>query len=194
MREKIKILTVFLGPNDHPHWDTDCKQNHASNHFPIASRGVQFSKCLTERCSIQYFLFMRGYFLPITQFFYTNCCNFCVILLKKYIKNTDLINCSWKYHVSWIQIQNGYKLYFNMTKSGILLPKLFWPTVRKTFFSDREFFLKFKAEGWEFAIFFRSLEQFIQTVGQNNFGNKIPFIVFTLQFYLSPRTEQRFRT
>ena len=41
--------------------------------------------------------------------------------------------------------------------NGILLPKLFWPTVRKKCSSDREFFL-------------RSLEQFIQTVkGQNNF-------------------------
>ena len=36
--------------------------------------------------------------------------------------------------------------------------------------SDREKLVKFKAEGWEFARFLRSLEQFIQTVkGQNNF-------------------------
>ena len=54
--------------------------------------------------------------------------------------------------------------------NGILLPKLFWPTVRKNCFSDREKLLKFEAEGWEFAKFLRSLEQFIQTVkGQNNF-------------------------
>ena len=40
----------------------------------------------------------------------------------------------------------------------------------KNCFSDREKLLKFKAEGWEFANFLRSLEQFIQTVkGQNNF-------------------------
>ena len=40
---------------------------------------------------------------------------------------------------------------------GILLPKLFWPTVGKNCSSDREKFL-------------RSLEQFIQTIkGQNNF-------------------------
>ena len=46
------------------------------------------------------------------------------------------------------------------TNFGILLPKLFWPTVRKNCSSDREEFLKF----------LRSLEQFIQTVkGQNNF-------------------------
>ena len=36
--------------------------------------------------------------------------------------------------------------------------------------SDWEKLLKFEAEGWEFAKFLRSLEQFIQTVkGQNNF-------------------------
>ena len=55
-------------------------------------------------------------------------------------------------------------------RNGILLTKLFWPTVRKNCSSDRGKLLKFKAEGREFAKFLRSLEQFIQTVkGQNNF-------------------------
>ena len=54
--------------------------------------------------------------------------------------------------------------------NGILLPKLFWPTVRKKCSSDREKLLKLKAEGRGFGFFLRSLEQFIQTVkGQNNF-------------------------
>ena len=53
--------------------------------------------------------------------------------------------------------------------NGILLPKLFWPTVRKNCSSDPENLLKFEAEGREFSNFLRSLEQFIQTVkGQNN--------------------------
>ena len=56
------------------------------------------------------------------------------------------------------------------TSNGILLPKLFRPTVRKNCFSDREKLLKFEAERREFAKILRSLEQFIQTVkGQNNF-------------------------
>jgi hypothetical protein len=38
-------------------------------------------------------------------------------------------------------------------KYGILLPKLFWPTVRKNCSSDREKLLKFEAEGREFAKF-----------------------------------------
>ena len=55
-------------------------------------------------------------------------------------------------------------------RNGILLPKLFWPTVRKNCSSDREKLLKFEAEGQEFSKFLGSLEQFIQTVkGQNNF-------------------------
>jgi hypothetical protein len=33
----------------------------------------------------------------------------------------------------------------------ILLPKLFWPTVRKNCLSDREKLLKFEAQGWEFS-------------------------------------------
>ena len=54
--------------------------------------------------------------------------------------------------------------------NGILLLKLFLPTVRKNCSCDREKLLKFEAEGREFANILRSLEQFIQTVkGQNNF-------------------------
>ena len=39
-------------------------------------------------------------------------------------------------------------------ENGILLSKLFWPTVRKNCSSDREKLLKFEAEGWEFAKIF----------------------------------------
>ena len=54
--------------------------------------------------------------------------------------------------------------------NSILLPKLFWPTVRKNYSSDWEKHLKFEPEGQEFAKILRSLEQFAQTVkGQNNF-------------------------
>ena len=49
--------------------------------------------------------------------------------------------------------------------------------MRKNCSSDRKKILKFEAEGREFEIFFRSLEQFFLTVGQNNFGNKIPFLL-----------------
>ena len=55
-------------------------------------------------------------------------------------------------------------------RNGILLSKLFWPTVRKNWSSDGEKLMKFEAEVQEFENFLRSLEQFIQTVkGQNNF-------------------------
>ena len=40
-----------------------------------------------------------------------------------------------------------------LMKIGILLPKLFWPTVRKNCSSDQEKLLKFKAEGREFKSF-----------------------------------------
>ena len=60
---------------------------------------------------------------------------------------------------------------FEEDKNGILLPKLFWPTMRKNCSSDREKLLKFEAEGREFAKFLRSLEQFIQAI----FGNRMLF-------------------
>ena len=59
---------------------------------------------------------------------------------------------------------------FDEYRNGILLPKLFWPTVRKNCSSSWEKPLKFEAEGREFAKFLRSVEQFIQTVkGQKKF-------------------------
>ena len=57
-----------------------------------------------------------------------------------------------------------------LTKNGILLQKLYRPTVRKHCSSDREKLLKFEAEGQEFSKILKLLEQFIQTAkGQNNF-------------------------
>ena len=48
--------------------------------------------------------------------------------------------------------------------------KIVLTNIKKKCSSVREFFLKFQAEGQEFAKFLRSLEQFIQTEkGQNNF-------------------------
>ena len=49
-------------------------------------------------------------------------------------------------------------------RNGILLPQLFWPTVRKNGASDWEKLEIQEAEGQEFAKILRSLEQFIQTV------------------------------
>ena len=46
--------------------------------------------------------------------------------------------------------------------------------MRKNCSSDRDFFLKFEGEDREFAKFLRS--HFFLTVGQYNFGNKIPFL------------------
>ena len=83
-----------------------------------------------------------------------------------------LIYWFWLYKVVkdyfFFQIFVAFSEYLNL--NGILLPKLFWPTVRKNCSSDREKLFKFKTEGQEFAKFLKSLEQFIQTVkGQNNF-------------------------
>ena len=53
-----------------------------------------------------------------------------------------------------IYIITGKK--YKKIQNGNLLPKLFWPTVRK--------YCSTNWEGREFAKFLRSLEQFIQTV------------------------------
>ena len=56
----------------------------------------------------------------------------------------------------------GVRFRRRFERNGILLPKLFWPTVRKNCSSDQEKVLKFEAEGQEFAKMLRSLDQFIQ--------------------------------
>ena len=60
------------------------------------------------------------------------------------------------------------------TRNGILLPNLFWPTVRKKCSSDREKLLEFDAEGQEFANILRSLKQSIQKV-RTIFSNGLLF-------------------
>ena len=48
--------------------------------------------------------------------------------------------------------------------NGFLLPKFFWPTVRKKWSSDQKKLLKFESEGREFANFLKPLEKFVKTV------------------------------
>ena len=103
-------------------------------------------------------------------------------------------NCKINWYLPYLQL-HCYRNFTHLSKirpksnidtiltsrvhNGILLPKLFWPNVRKKCSSDPEKPLKFEAEGWEFAKFLRSLEQFIQTVkGQNNSGNRMLFNLF----------------
>ena len=65
-------------------------------------------------------------------------------------------------------------------KIGILLPKLFWPAVRKKCSNDREKLLELN-RGWRARIRknLRSLGQFIQTInGQYNFWNRMLFNLF----------------
>ena len=56
-----------------------------------------------------------------------------------------------------------------MRRNGILLPKLFWPTVRKKLFLWSRKTFEIESEGQEFAKTLQSLEQFVRTVkGQKN--------------------------
>ena len=76
-------------------------------------------------------------------------------------------------------------------KSCILLPKLFWPTVRKNCSSDWEKLLKFEAEGREFAKILRSLEQFVRTVkGQKKIWYQNAFLTCSWGFLMSNKLEQ----
>ena len=62
----------------------------------------------------------------------------------------------------------GFRNLQEKLENDILLPKLFWPTVRENCSNDREKRLKFEAVGWEFEKKLRSLEQFIHNVKEKN--------------------------
>ena len=76
--------------------------------------------------------------------------------------------------------------------NGILLPKLFWPIVRKNCPSNLEKKLKFEAEVQEFAKILRSLEKFIETVtGQNNYWfQNVIFLNCSWRFLISSKLEK----
>ena len=68
-----------------------------------------------------------------------------------------------RYHSRFV-VRVGHETTCQSSGNGILLPKLFWPTVRKNWSSDWETLLKFEAEGREFAkILSERSEQFLVT-------------------------------
>ena len=79
-------------------------------------------------------------------------------------------------HLSGFSLQKRTFAFKKEKRNGILLPKLFWPTVRKNCSSDQEKLLKFEAKGREFAKCLRSLKQFIQKLkARTIFGNTMLF-------------------
>ena len=64
-------------------------------------------------------------------------------------------------------------------KKAFCYQKLFWPfTVRRNCSSDLKMFANSRPSASNFKIFSRPLERFFLTVGQNNFGNKIPKLFY----------------
>ena len=82
---------------------------------------------------------------------------FCMFLNPNIFFFNLNLNCSNLLDMKNLQEQVWKTFYYQ---------ELFWPGLYCC--SDRENFLKFEAEGREFA-------KFLSTIGQNNFDNKIPF-------------------
>ena len=67
-------------------------------------------------------------------------------------------------------------------KKAFCYQKLFWPfTIWINWPSDLKFFANSWPSASNFKSFSQSLEQCFLTVGQNNFGNKIPIVFFYSQ-------------
>ena len=107
-------------------------------------------------------------------------------ILRRYIY---LVKTSWKHDngdFMWTALTlptSKEKNCCNFEKkiNGILLPKLFWPTVSCS--SDQEKLLKFEAESREFSKNLRLLEQFIRTVrDQEQFWKQNDFLTYSWRF------------
>ena len=73
---------------------------------------------------------------------------------------------------NWLDLRNLQE----QVKKAFCYQKLFWPfTVWINCSSDLKNFWNSRPSASNFKSFSLSLEQFFLTVGQNNFGNKIPF-------------------
>ena len=71
-----------------------------------------------------------------------------------------------------------------LKKHSMYYPKLFWPfTVPINCSSDLKKFAISQPSASNFKSLSWSLEHFFLTVGQNNFGNKIPFAHFVRKFF-----------
>jgi hypothetical protein len=69
-------------------------------------------------------------------------------------------------------------------KKAFCYQELFWPfTVWINCSSDLKIFTNSRPSASNIKSFSRSLEQFFLTVGQNNFGNKIPFSQNIREYY-----------
>ena len=78
-------------------------------------------------------------------------------------------------------------------KKAFCQQKLFWPfTGRINCTSHLKQFANSQPSASNFKSFSRSLEQFFLAVGQNNFGNKIPFFSFFIQLTSLPFLETKF--
>ena len=68
-------------------------------------------------------------------------------------------------------------------KKAFCYQKLFWPfNVWINCSSDLKIFANSQLSASNFKNFYRSLEHFFLTVGQNNFGNKIQFLIFFFHY------------
>ena len=76
-------------------------------------------------------------------------------LLGKFLAKWDSFNTICTFELAFDK--SHVLVMIEDSKCGILLPKLFWPSVRKNCSSDWEKPLKFKAGGREFGNFLRSL-------------------------------------
>ena len=87
--------------------------------------------------------------------------------------NCEFFVCGKMYFSNLLEMRNLQE----QVKKAFCYQKLFWPfTVWMNCSRDLKNFANSWPSASNFKSFSRSLEQFFLTVGQNNFGNKIPFL------------------
>ena len=84
---------------------------------------------------------------------------------QEMLKDIVITNGTDSIFDSFSQSSLGKFFYYSLVlKNGILLPNLFWPTVRKNWSSDLKMFANSRPSASNFKSFSQSLEYFTQTV------------------------------
>ena len=148
MDKNLKILAIVLGDDKNQklfNSDRQLRREQTIWFFYFFFLVCWSTKYPISQCKIAYYTI-----------------NSCIVQQQKRPCISSKLLCTKKRQKSRYKVKKNNNV--------ILLPKLFWPTVKKKCSSDREKLLKFEAEGREFSKILRSIEKFVQTVkGQKIF-------------------------
>ena len=144
--------------------------------------------CAVKFCILFAYIFYLDVAQVCTAFWWMGCWKKHFMLIFLFLLFLH-VSKSQQFFPIWIPIVLIYQIWEisrTKLKKSFCYQELFWPfTVWINCSSDLKYFANSRPSASNFKHFSRSLKHFFLTVGQNTFGNKIPFFSVTLEQLLS---------